>query len=451
MNDTALLAAAVGIISSLSSDIYTALRSTCGFICRDQAEVTAFERVFALAEQQRRERQCRNEALWNMTKRDMVAPKGTEESERAKRAIARLVAGGVDICFRKPSRLVNCTTLEGMIRLGDAVGVCACLATPYAVDFTIEDEDFNSTVLHLVCDKSLSDEDTADMLRAVVTHVEHHPLDLINWRQTDRDGREILSYAAEYQKLSVVWPIVQRMPHFADLTEPLPLTGLTWEWDWVALGEEEQQYFTRLESKIIQVDRVTATLCKLCWEHQNYSRRDGQKYIAAVEQCVANEADILFVDPLMRRSVLDWFVIVGDVQCVTACLRSPLPIDFTKCNMYGDGPLHLLFVGGKGTDVALALLDCCITRLQSQNKAGADVVNWMQRNKNGHDFISLAAQYELLLPVWKRLQQRQVPPFFAGQGDVPTLFHITCEVKQSEWDSIPAEDKARFVLEEGTY
>lgn len=203
--------------------------------------------------------------------------------------------------------------------------------------------------------------------------------------------------------------------------------------------------------------------------------------------------------PVIEGSMLSYFVRIGDLECVAACLESPLPIDFTLESKGGVkySPLFML-CGLPDSQKAVKGLEMFIDRLNSP-KGRADVINWFavvregsvipwdvedhNDNDNSDDagnkisFLSMVAWWGKLSCFWPVLKSRvwpfcelrgheeyNAPTSFAtthSEARVPTTsprstkpnqtqyrvpFHLTKPVCRSDWESLSPEDQRYFTL-----
>lgn len=269
-------------------------------------------------------------------------------------AVKRYIDSGADPHYREESSMPM-PILHTFIEAGNVGAVKACLSTSKRVDFTLTDKRCRKTPLHCLCQLSLSDEKTAAMLQLVVERLEKHPDDRIQWVQEDDEGSEFLSCAARNQQLSLVWSIVRDVPFFAEQTEPLTLLRV-WEWDWNALGRDEQVCFSLPEDHYIRADQHTGMLSKLFLR----GNPDPKK----VEACVSKGADIFFKVDGLHSPLFHMFVWYGFVDCVRACLTTPSAIDFSTKDISGYTALHCLCFGDNPPDVISQILHLILDRLQ---------------------------------------------------------------------------------------
>lgn len=154
-------------------------------------------------------------------------------------AIRRCVAAGARIQHKTISSvspvdilLVNCNV--------DCVA--ACMQTPRSVDFMLCDHGWS--ILDLICIFSHDEEKARGMLQVMVDRIAKNvPGDKVDWDQRDFYGHDFFSYAAEYDLLHVVWPIVKKLPHFKAKKERIDISRRVTFEDWEKLSDEDQKRF----------------------------------------------------------------------------------------------------------------------------------------------------------------------------------------------------------------
>lgn len=355
--------------------------------------------------------------------------------------VAELVAKGADITFK--SDVMFHPIVHTLIRNGDVDAVAACLreAAPSSftshVDFSVDDDNFNVTpLLHLLCEMPYPA--GLEMLKLIVDHIERHPNDRANWTRRDFQGNDFLSHAAERQRLACFWAVVKRLPFFDDRMEPIPLSAKVWKWDWDDLGKEEQVCFVARQG-FIEGSRSTAQLIQ-AW------KASWRPEAAVVQAYVQDGADVMFQGPDMFLPLLHEFTRSSLVDCVAACLGTAAPLDFTILNRWNRTPLiHLLCDDCIITEGdAVAMLQLFLRRWEAPAPASRrkDVLDWLQEDRQGRNFLSCAASFSRLSLFWPML--RAIDFFSQNEHLV-----ITRPVQKEDWDRIPRSDRHRFVLEKG--
>lgn len=226
---------------------------------------------------------------------------------------------------------------------------------------------------------------------------------------------------------------------------------------WMQRCEEESQYSIpakAMRKMLLKCEReqVTATenLVTLC--------RSPVVGLVEVKHCVLAGADIFALHPCHPEPILHQWLLTNFYDGVEALLSSPLALDFRRTNQFGNTPLHLMFsmpppaVAGSRPSSAMTsfpssstvkkLLSLFLQRLSLHPE---DVVDWLQRNLDGHDFLSCAAASGQLSCVWAILKERAVPFFFSSYH-APPSFTLTCAIHPMDWSSLPIEDQGRFIV-----
>eukprot|EP00796_Vickermania_ingenoplastis_P011421 gene11421-7925_t len=334
--------------------------------------------------------------------------------------------------------------LHCFVKRGNTKAVAACLTTTRAINFAYKGGRFRQTVLHLVCQGSLSCVETASMLSAIVERIETHPGDVVQWGQEDDYQRTALSYAVQYQKLNFFWSIVRNEAFFADSTKPISLKELfVWKADWDSVGDE-QHYFSLEGSHFVNVEESTSKLCQQCW--------DRNPDAGTVLQLVHEGANILFQDPIEKLPLLHRFIADGHVECVSACLCTSQSIDFSTPCCLGCTPLHYLILRESKPEEVRGLLHAVLNRLDSHpsdrvnwdhkaylpardDRGGYSVMNYEQSN-----FISIAAQHQMLSVVWPIVKHRKESIFGCQRGRYP----LNCNVDPADWNNLDADGRGFF-------
>lgn len=155
--------------------------------------------------------------------------------------VSRLVESGAEVNWRPNNETYP--TLVGFALRRHTPALLECLKSPKNIDFSLSRYDEGDTVLHSICCvSSFSVADGTAILRAIVTHVERHPEDTIDWGQEDMCGTDFIHEAAANGMLSAFYPIVRRVPYFDDRVEPIHLESVETA-DWAALSEEDRKNF----------------------------------------------------------------------------------------------------------------------------------------------------------------------------------------------------------------
>lgn len=338
--------------------------------------------------------------------------------------VRRLVKEGADFFSQCPGRfmpILHHFTLKGMIEC-----VKACLASSASIEFTITNNKWEKTVFHCVCEEN-NVETAKILLELLLERLESHSTDHFDWEQEDLEERNFISSVAHYQQLAALWPVIATTRYYTSvmsLERQIPIR-LAWEHDWQALGESAR-HFT-ISGSLIRANKHTRELAALC-----KSREFPDPLF--VRACVKNGADIGFVHPdLYRKSLLDYFISNGLVECVAACLSTPSPIDFTAGDEWGWTPLHLVCVKRNSAETARSILQLIVRRIELHPN---DKVSWGKVSEDGYDFISCAAKYQKLSAVWPVVRDM---PFYA---DMLTPLNLTGGLWLYDWEELGKEQES---------
>lgn len=355
------------------------------------------------------------------------------------------VQAGANILYRGPE-MPLCIFQHLMYR-GSVEASLACLHTPFPIDFTIVCNT-HWTPLHTPCDGVLKDEDTVTLLSAMLYRIETHPKDIVDWGRRNIFFKDVVSVAAEYQKLHVVWPLLANVPYYADFTTKIPIHGIVWSADYSLLEDEDKESLDVGNVEFIDLDAETQRLCKLSW-----LRYPDAREVAA---CVAAGGDVYATDPVKEHQILFQWIERGEVACVQACLQHAREVvDFMEADAdYGRTALHFVCgarVGNpSGESVVQQLLEVLLDYVEATGEERCSV-RWDAKNQHLRDFLSEAAFFGRLSVVWQVLKKRQVRYFFGDSHPETRLrtFQISSVVLDKDLSRIPPEDLSRFVLPRG--
>lgn len=159
----------------------------------------------------------------------------------AAKCLEECVRKGADVFFR--GEHMNRPVLHTLIENRNIEGVKACLRSPYRIDFTTTDT-YGFSPLHLVARRScFSKAKAVEILRLIVERVETQPrFDKIDWGQETANGYDFISIAADYECLSLFWPLIRMIPYFCERKRPIPLKVRAHQLDWNELGPENCRY-----------------------------------------------------------------------------------------------------------------------------------------------------------------------------------------------------------------
>lgn len=317
-------------------------------------------------------------------------------------------------------------------------------------------------------------------------------------------GEDIVQFSASSQKLHLVWPIIRTVPCFEDLLHPIFLQRV-FLWDWQQLSSDHQHFLSVEKAEIIVANQSTGRLLVYCvWTKWKTDPKE-------VYRCVQDGADVCFSSIHMRMPLLQRLILLGDVEAVRACCsisfdaNTPRMIDWTVGDVEGNTPLHAIcFLPSHASDTVSRILTIVLDRLalmspslflqhtlhntsppekerqspcacQNRKKSvvcGAecdsvtststsDLVDFLQENKHGDTFFSLAAAFGHLSMVWGMLKERGVAPFpmlrspvYSCSSASPNSSVDTENKKiilnlqlhdELDWNNLSSEDKHFFV------
>lgn len=159
--------------------------------------------------------------------------------------VERLVAAGADVNWRPEED--DTPTLVQLGCCSRTKAILACLKTENPIHFCLARED-NFTLVHQICLPTFFPlDDAVEVLRAMVLHLERHPLDTLNWGQKWQ-YKDFIHYAAKKGRLAAFYPIVRDQPYFGDRVKPIQLRDVAPD-DWAALSKEDRENFVLVEDK----------------------------------------------------------------------------------------------------------------------------------------------------------------------------------------------------------
>eukprot|EP00796_Vickermania_ingenoplastis_P001104 gene1104-biopygen904 len=342
--------------------------------------------------------------------------------------------------FRGYSRI---PVLSLLILRGDLEAVLACLESPASIDFTCTSNKGTTSIHEIVVVKTAGwPEYNRRVLSAVVDRISRHPTDKVDWSMKVRyrgwSKVSLLSFAAEHQLLSVLWPVLQiDVSYFADQTEPIRLTSDVWALDWAALGPEEQRYFNKKKARLIDADEATSRLWFSC---QRYPEPDYD----TIRRCLAAGADVMLKYGGDGMPLLSYFFCYGSMEVMECLLQTPHPIDFTVEDKYGHTPLHFVtwpwFGSTKKTpEEVRRLLHLVLDHIEQHPQQ--DVADWGRKDSLGAEPISIAGRYGNFAPFVEVVFHERPVPYYT---DHPGKIQITKRPAHSDVNRLPAADRKRF-------
>lgn len=351
------------------------------------------------------------------------------------------------------------------------------------IDYSVTDED-GCTPLHLVC-RVCPAPAAPLMLRVLIRQIEDSLSSWgeVDWRRENNEKLDFINCAAACGRLALLADEIKRSSFFSSLPPgaillKVPVTNE----DWNRLSAEDQHCFVTQERK------ATEDLVELMEACGNKPEVD------AVQRCVEKGADVTWQIPGGTVRVLSKFISDGYVDAVAACLKSPQSIDFTLADANGWTPLHWIVPGRKTKEQVMALLELVVDRVEQRTRGGGaaapftphsaaiafsavsvppmlqalpflgagghhspapatlyapvmyvDIIDWGQKDRSGHECISMAAAYGFLAAWWGIVKARQVPYYVAHVGPI----EVTRPVRTADWNLLSEEDRKKFQLDGG--
>eukprot|EP00796_Vickermania_ingenoplastis_P000446 gene446-229_t len=286
---------------------------------------------------------------------------------------------GGDVMYEGPE--MERPVLHQLILEGRVDCVAACLTTARSIDFAVKDAT-GLTPLHCAC-LCRDPQKAVEIVELVIQRLKQRETDHVDWLSLSGNGMDFLSLAAENMKLARLFPIVRHAPHFPSAT-PYQLRSPLDRYDYDVIGEDIQLF--DLREGLMDDTLALANLC-----------RQPNPNPAAVQVYVDEGADLSYESPDMDRPILHHFIRAGHVDCVTACMNSPLRINFTVQDRNKYTPAHTVFrcpTVEQGED----MLKLLVQRLSTHP---LDKVDWSIKDKLEHDFFAWAVKCKKSSPVYR--------------------------------------------------
>lgn len=374
----------------------------------------------------------------------LVRSAGTEDVDVSE--VEACVKEDADVMFvaegqRRP-------VLQELVARGAEDAVRACLQTPRDLDFSVVSDD-GGTVLCELC-SCPSEEAAVRMLRLIRTRLETHPQDVVRWAAVNSYENDFLSVAADRQRLSLFFAEAADVPYYADQVEAIPLTLRVWSWDHDALEPDEQALVRVADPGMYRVaSRVTGRFARLM---EQVDGRFPSPDPREVRRLVEEGADVTFSE-YENGSVLHELLWNGEFESALACIEaSQHAIDFNRPDSCSRTLLH--HVCGNFTcylmpEQSVALLRAMLARIAEQEREdrATAAVDWMKETEWGDDFLSCAAEAQLLSSFWPLVRERVL----AQLADHPAKglpIKLRQQVWKFDWDDLSAEDKRYFSIDE---
>eukprot|EP00796_Vickermania_ingenoplastis_P010831 gene10831-7502_t len=396
------------------------------------------------------------------------------------------------------------TLLHQLVLHGHTAAVEACLQTPRKLNLRRSEERLGQTLFSLACQKWIRPQDSAELLDLLTARLETHTGDEVHWGQEDRFGEELLAIAARHHRLAAVWRLIleRGVPYFL-LRRRIMRLPLVWERDWQeaqrataavhgaryhhhqeVLGDagDIRCYFDTSRTTFLTAPRrSTELLCLESWLLNPSPRR--------VEQYVRQgKADVLYPDPQNGKPILHNLLEKLLVQsrstsprppqraaaasspvlaCIEACLHSPRPIDFTRCNWLQENPVLSIWASpGLRSEDAAALMTMLLRRFERGPRpsasapsrrssaplgVGGDRVALNKVEGGIHVFLSACASGSHFHLLWRLLRRR--PRVIAALQPVslrgtPIPIASSTPSASAGLQSLSRRDQRRFTLAE---
>lgn len=418
-------------------------------------------------------------------------------------AVKQCVKDGANVCYyaKKVDRTALCTDgaskkieekpiLMHLVESHSIEAALACLWFPSpeelpncrakGINFTATDC-AGRTILELLCESTISDEDSEKLLRVIVDHIHKCVDDTIDWSlggkcpsQSDfefgdevepqsqlagwKDTENMLQLAASAQKLHFIWPLLKNEPFFLNLSKPIALKKV-WAWDFEKLAHGDQQCFSLEEADVTPGDRSTGKFVQLCW------LRNWKITASEVQLWVDEGADVCFTDIHMRMPILHHLVLNEDLHCFKAALSTKHVINFNCEDVNGATVIHEIcsFLKNQGEKVSF-LWEVLLDRLAATTPSlfchdihsipadgHPDTINWLHEDKFGNNFFSTAAYYGNLSLVWNILKARKVSFFHCSSIPSKTterhedvIIPLKMRIFEWDWNELSSGDMLRF-------
>lgn len=164
-----------------------------------------------------------------------------DKSNPDPQVLRRCLRDGADILYAPGN--AGDPILHRCIENGHLDALVALLETSSNIDFTLTGWGGHTPLHHVVFYNRT--EVKKSMLSAIVCRLTTHPNDTVSWGQKNDSGLDFLSLAAVWSTISSMYPLVQRLPYFANAEKPILLTNppinlVEWENDWNALSVEDR-------------------------------------------------------------------------------------------------------------------------------------------------------------------------------------------------------------------
>lgn len=216
--------------------------------------------------------------------------------------------------------------LHYCILMGKLKVVNALLQTTRSIDFTVVGEG-NRSPLHCICYYNPPDI-MCEMTAALVSRLESHPDDRVDWGQVDAGGDDFIGYAARAGYLRSLYPLVKDQFYYANQSKPLVLSYMPTNEDWKGMCNYEAHF------------EVSAVGCSRGL-YEEVLR--GTPDMSTIRRCLSGGADISFKPDDSVFTTLHICLWVGHLDVLKLLLETPHDVDFTAvCGRNRKACLHLI-------------------------------------------------------------------------------------------------------------
>lgn len=324
------------------------------------------------------------------------------------------VANGADLSYEYPR--LRSRTLHILLQYASSKCVAAAFKTVSAINFSTPCGCRSRMLspLHLVVIRSDRYE-AAHILGLIISRVQSHPEDFIDFSQKTWDGLGILSLSAKHRRLSLLWPYLKHLATFSQEKSPFIITvRVSWE-DWKDLPDEDKTLF-RLEKGIDCNPISTERLHHLCL-------RESESHVEEVVECIREGADVCSTVPEAHNSlVIQILLRKGWMKYIEACFETDNTIFFRESFFTLFRELNTIYI-----EKILALIINRVARHPGEEFSWDIFLNAVVRN----DALSFW---------WTHL--KKIPYFKMSGGKLP----ITSPMYWRDWCTLPLEDRPRFLL-----
>lgn len=327
--------------------------------------------------------------------------------------------------------------LHYCILKGDGDALKVLLETSQDIDFTVvgwrEQTPLHSLCLHFADELPHTLATMKEMTTSVVRRLESHSSDRVDWRQKDANHHDFLSLAAREGVLSDLFSIVKfQLTNMNDKT-PFILTYKPPYEDWTRLSEDDHTYFNVPNEKDDSTQRLYDEV-----------KKDSPNLVV-IKHCISCNADVLY-NPGNANPTLHWCILKGHADALEAMLDTMGNIDFTVEGVAEQPPFHCVCLHfpdepPHATEEIVRMTTLIIKRLESHP---SDQVNWGQKNRDGNDFLTIAARRGVLADLYPLVKTQ---PYYAGAPGPQKLMYMP---SGDDWERLSKIDQRTLqVTKEG--